>query len=242
MNRFFIIGFLLLFVFNLFSYAGTEIDPSLKISQKYADESRRPVRIYDPKNGSFKGYIFRADLDASGKKEIIIPYTTRKTDAAVEKNADIFPQTLVIDVIRNGKITRNFMKKELLYTKQPKIYLTSAKLFENELPKLFLMADTGFKEHGINRHRLIFAGFDSVGKNRRKEFQTSVMPWGFILKQWEGVSASVNTFDLFREKNTGKFYIHVINSSGNRPKVSGKEISAFKKSLKKYRKNIYWEY
>lgn len=212
-----------------------------EIAKKYADKDQTPVVHFVPESGAALGFIMYADIDGEAGNEIIIPYTVRKKDKDIEDRADIAPQLLMIDVIQKGKKIRGFIEVDLAYVRKPKVYIHAEKIAGSELPKVFVMVNDGFEKGWDKTFVLAYNSFDSKDKNRQKVYDTVLMPWKFVLKQF-GSAPNIVEFSTKLKENHGKFYIRLLDKGAKWPKISQKQLEDFKAQLQEYRKELFWEY
>lgn len=212
-----------------------------EIAKKYADKDQTPVVHFVPESGAALGFIMYADIDGEAGNEIIIPYTVRKKDKDIEDRADVAPQLLMIDVVQNGKKIRGFIEVDLAYVRKPKVYIHAEKIAGSELPKVFVMVNDGFEKGWDKTFVLAYNSFDSKDKNRQKVYDTVLMPWKFVLKQF-GKEPNIVEFSTKLKENHGKFYIRLLDKRAKWPKISKKQLEDFKAQLQEYRKELFWEY
>jgi len=218
-----------------------------QIAKKWADPGEAPCVMFNPESGAAEGYIKYTDLDGDGKEEIIIPYRIRISQQAMEDKASIYTQALSIDIIRNGKKIKGFIEIELAYSRAPKPYITTAKVFPGEAPKTFLMVYDGVDKEKLDqadkRCTILWNGLDAKDQKREKqEFESAKMPWRFILKQFSRGTPTITEFYSKTEESSGKFYIKTIMKDAKWPPIPMKEIKAFEDEVKKYQEHIFWEY
>ncbi|HPI03970.1 MAG TPA: hypothetical protein PLB12_12850 [Candidatus Goldiibacteriota bacterium] len=222
--------------------AGAAIQGSQsEIAKKYADKDQTPVVHFVPESGAALGFIMYAELDGEPGEEIIIPYTVKKGTREIEDRADIAPQALLIDVVKNGKKIRGFIEVDLAYVRKPKVYIHAAKLSDSELPKVFVMVNDGFEKGWDKTFVLAFNSFDSKDAKRQKVYDTVLMPWEFVLKQF-GKEPNIVEFSTKLKENHGQFYIRLLDKGAKWPKISKKDLESFRQQLQDYRKEIFWEY
>lgn len=212
-----------------------------EIAKKYADKDQTPVVHFVPESGAALGFIMYADIDGTPGDEIIIPYTVKKREKDIEDRADIAPQLLMIDVVKNGKKIRGFIEVDLAYVRKPKVYIYAGKLAGTELPKVFVMVNDGFEKGWDKNFVLAYNSFDSIDKDRQKVYDTVLMPWEFILKQF-GSAPNIVEFSTKLKENHGQFYIRLLDKGAKWPKISQKQLEDFKAQLQEYRKELFWEY
>ena len=212
-----------------------------EIAKKYADKDQTPVVHFVPESGAALGFIMYADIDGTPGDEIIIPYTVKKREKDIEDRADIAPQLLMIDVVKNGKKIRGFIEVDLAYVRKPKVYIYAGKLAGTELPKVFVMVNDGFEKGWDKNFVLAYNSFDSIDKDRQKVYDTVLMPWEFVLKQF-GSAPNIVEFSTKLKENHGQFYIRLLDKGAKWPKISQKQLEDFKAQLQEYRKELFWEY
>jgi hypothetical protein len=217
---------------------GSQYDTAVK----YADKDESPVVFFDPGSGDAKGYILYADLNASGENEMVIPYRIHKTDDAIEDKADIYRQTLSVDVVSAGKKFRGMMSVDLAYSYTPRVYLTADKISENELPKVFLMVNDGVDKKS-KKMTLMYSSYDKKDKAReQKIFETDKMPWELILYQFDPSIPTITEFDINYEQNYGKYYIKPLDDPSKSVRVPPASMKKFEDALKDARHDIFFEY
>lgn len=218
-----------------------------QIAKKWADEGQAPCVMFNPENGAAEGYIKYADLDGDGANEIIIPYRTRIKQETRDEKASLYTQVLSIDIIRNNKKIKGFIEIELAYSRAPKPYITVAKVFPGETPKIFLMVYDGVDKEKTDqadiRHTILWNGLDAADQKREKqEFESAKMPWKFILKQFSKGTPVITEFYSKTKESTGEFYIRTIMKDAKWPQIPMKDIKAFEEEVRKYQEHIFWEY
>jgi hypothetical protein len=218
-----------------------------QIAKKWADPEEAPCVMFNPETGAAEGYIKYADLDGDGKEEIIVPYRMKISQETRENKASIYTQILSIDIVRNGKKIKGFIEIDLAYTRAPKPYITTAKIFPGETQKIFLMIYDGVDKEKVDqadkRCTILWNGLDAKDQKREKqEFESAKMPWRFILKQFSPGTPTLTEFYSKTEESSGKFYIKTIMKDAKWPPIPMKEIKAFEEEVKKYQENIFWEY
>jgi hypothetical protein len=211
------------------------------MAQKYADKDEAPVVFFNPGNGDAGGYIIYADLNNDGVNEMIIPYRIHKSLEKVEDNADIYRQTLSIDVVQKGKKYRGILQIDLAYNYTPKVYLTVKSLKRNELPKIFVMVNDGVKKKDT-KFTLMYNSYDKKDKGReQKIFETEKMPWELILYQFDRSAPTITEFDINYEQSHGKYYIRPLDGPDKTVRVSPEAMTKFEAELKKARNDIFFE-
>ena len=214
----------------------------LETAQKYADKDESPVVFFDPGSGDAKGYILYADLNDSGENALIIPYRIHKSDEEIENKADIYRQTLSVDVVTGGKKFRGMLEVDLAYSYSPIVYLTSLRIINNELPKVFLMVSDGVKKKD-KKLTLMYSSYDKKDKNReQKIFETDKMPWEMILYQFDSSTPTITEFDINYEQSYGKYYIRPLDGPDKTVRVSPESMKKFEEQVKKTRNDIFFEY
>jgi hypothetical protein len=216
---------------------GNQYDSAIK----YADKDEAPVVFFDPGTGGAGGYILYADVNNDGENEMIIPYRIHKTDKSVEDNADIYRQTLSVDVVVAGKKFRGIMEIDLTYAYTPKVYLTVKSVSKTEMPKIFMMINDGVKKKDT-KFTLMYNSYDKKDKDRQQKiFETDKMPWEAILYQFDSSAPTITEFDINYEQNYGKYYIRPLDGPDKIIKVSPESIKKFEEELKKIRNDIFFE-
>lgn len=234
--------FLTLLIIPAWLSAGMIKGTQLETAQKYADKDESPVIFFDPGSGDAKGYILYADLNDDGENELIIPYRIHKTDEAIEDNADIYRQTLSVDVVSNGKKFRGMLEVDLAYAYSPIVYLTSLKISGNELPKVFLMVNDGVKKKD-KKLTLMYSSYDKKDRKReQKIFETDKMPWELILYQFDPATPTITEFDIKYDQSYGKYYIRPLDGPDKSVRVSADSMKKFEEQVKKTRNDIFFEY
>lgn len=208
---------------------------------KYADHDEAPVVFFDPGTGDAGGYVIYADINNDGVNEMIIPYRIHKDLAKIEDNADIYRQTLSIDVVLGGKKFRGLMEIDLTYNFTPKVYLTVKSLNPNEQPKIFVMVKDGVKKKDT-KFTLMYNSYDKKDKGReQKIFETDKMPWEILLYQFDKTAPTITEFDINYEQNYGKYYVRPLDGPDKTVKVSAASLKQFEAELKKARNDIFFE-
>jgi len=173
---------------------------------------------------------------------MVIPYRIHKTDDAIEDKADIYRQTLSVDVVSAGKKFRGMMSVDLAYSYTPRVYLTADKISENELPKVFLMVNDGVDKKS-KKMTLMYSSYDKKDKAReQKIFETDKMPWELILYQFDPSIPTITEFDINYEQNYGKYYIKPLDDPSKSVRVPPASMKKFEDALKDARHDIFFEY
>ena len=210
-------------------------------AKKWADKDEAPVVFFDPGTGSAGGYIVYADLNDDGVNEMIIPYRIHKSLKSIEDNADIYRQTLSIDVVQGDKKFRGLLEIDLTYNYTPKVYLTVKSLIKNELPKIFVMINDGVKKKDT-KFTLMYNSYDKKDKGRdQKIFETDKMAWELLLYQFDKAAPSIVEFDINYEQSYGKYYIRPLDGPDKTIRVSAEAMAKFEAELKKARNDIFFE-
>ncbi len=210
-------------------------------AMKYADKDEAPVVFFDPGTGDAGGYVIYADLNNDGQNEIIIPYRIHKKESAIEDKADIYRQTLSIDVVQDGKKFRGLLEIDLAYVYTPKVYLNVKSLNAGEMPKVFVMVSDGVKKND-KKLTLMYNSYDKKDKGReQKIFETDKLPWDLILYQFDKSAPTITVFDINYEEAHGKYYIRPLDGPDKTVRVAPEAMTRFEAELKKARNDIFFE-
>lgn len=210
----------------------------LEIANKYADNDEIAVMSYNPGTGAEGGYVIYADLDNDKRSEMIIPYRIHKNLQKIENDADIYKQTLSIDVLRGKNKLKGVIKIELTYNSTPKVYLIVKSVRANSQPMIFVMANDGLKKNEA-KCSVVYNSYDKKNASKgQKSFETDKMPWEVILYQFDTTEPTIVMFDTKQKQNYSNYYIRSLNNPDKPVKVSSKEIDKFEIKLKKVKKDI----
>ena len=213
----------------------------LDIVNKHADKDELAVMSYDPGTGAEGGYVIYADLDNDKRSEMIIPYRIHKNLKKIENDADIYKQTLSIDVVRGNNKLKGAIKIDLTYNSTPKVYLTVKSVRANSQPMIFVMVNDGLKKSEA-KCSVVYNSYDKKNASKgQKSFETDKMPWKVILYQFDTTEPTVIMFDTKQKQNYSNYYIRSLNNLDKPVKVSTKEINKFEIELKKINKDIVFK-
>lgn len=216
---------------------GSQFDTAIK----FADKDEAPVVFFDPGTGDAGGYIVYADINNDGVNEMIIPYRIHKNERKVEDNADIYLQTLSVDVVQGDKKYRGLLEIDLTYNHTPKVYLTVKSLSANEMPKIFVMVNDGIKKKDT-KFTLMYNSYDKKDKRRQQKiFETDKMPWELLLYQFDKDSPTIVEFDINYEQNYGRYFLRPLDGPDRTIRVLPEAMAKFEAELKKTRNDIFFE-
>jgi hypothetical protein len=241
MKKTFAILMAFIFLLPAFLFCGYIKGSQFDIAKKFADKDEAPVVFFDPGTGDAGGYIVYADINNDGANEMIIPYRIHKNIGKAENNADIYLQTLSVDVVQGDKKYRGLLEIDLTYNYTPKVYLCVKSLSANELPKIFVMVNDGVKKKDT-KFTLMYNSYDKKDKERQQKiFETDKMPWELLLYQFDKASPAIVEFDINYEQNYGKYFIRPLDGSDRTIRVSPEAMTKFEAELKKTRNDIFFE-
>ncbi|MCE5299860.1 MAG: hypothetical protein LLG37_03175 [Spirochaetia bacterium] len=228
-------------IIPVFLHAGFIKGNQFDTAKKWADRDEIPVVFFDPGTGDAQGYVLFADIDGIEGKEIIIPYRVKIPEKKVEDTADIYRQTISVDVVKGDKKFRGFFEIGLTYVHTPKVYMTVRDVFTNELPKVFLMVHDGVKKKD-KKLTLMYNSYDKKDRGREvRVFETDKMPWELITWQFDRTKPTITEFDVNWEEAYGKFYIRALDNPREILRVPEEEMKRFEEALKATRNDIFFE-
>jgi len=231
--------FLPCFIFSL------GYETQFETAKVYADKDEIPVEYYDPGSTKIQGYVIYAGIDKDPGDEIIIPYRAKHVPDKKDSDVTIYEQELVVDVVKNGKKIRDFIKMPLAYSREPLVYLTVRNIFDGETPKVVLMAFDG--KHDDKKSdkllTLVFNGFDTNDEKRSKQqFTTVKMPWDFIFYQFDQMSPDIIEYYSDLKDSEGTFHVRKADKEMPDQFIGQIKMDILKDMLARRNKDIKWKW
>ncbi len=230
------------FLFTTFLISA--FDDRLTSFKKFAQPGATPLMNYAPSGGTAQGYVLYADLDGNSfnGSEAIVAYRIRVSDAELETTAGINPQYVEVDVFQNGKKLGSILKIELTYAYTPKIFMTTAKLFKNELPKVFIMVYDGVDKTPDKLYTLMYNGLDPKDKKRKNiKYETVKMPWHMLLNPLNIETPMIMEYSTKLRQGLGYFYPRTVDLDKGTPTLTQTQTQIIKKMAKECKGQLEWE-